>query len=53
MTNKSDFGGQQTNFRPMIGPKQSKLQKVFKSLAGVDGAATAYELRLTRIQNGF
>ena len=33
MTNKSDFGGQQTNFRPMLGQKQSELEKLFKSLA--------------------
>ena len=53
MTNKSDFGGQQTNFRPMLGPKQSDLQKVFESLAGVGGAATAYKQSLTWIQDGF
>jgi len=48
-----DFGGHKTNFRPMLGPKQSEVEKVFESLAGVDGAAAAYKQSLTWIQDGF
>ena len=53
MTNKSDFGGQQTNFRSMLGQKQSELEKLFKSLVRLDGAREAHKRSLTWIQDGF
>ena len=53
MINKSYFEGQKSYFKPMLGPKQSEVQKVFESFAGVGGAAAAYKQSLTWIQDGF